>query len=136
MLRTLLISFSFLTFFSFSSFTQLDSLNVTANFGYENAIDFDGDSVLQKTVIVETWINDFDFFGEIIITVYDQEANFPVDKQKFTKQQVSDLNMINSGVITIKSFNIEENRSYRIEAIVSNYQGLYLPVTESILTAN
>lgn len=136
MFKTLLIASLFLTLFGFSSIAQLDSLSLTANFGYESVQDFDGSIVQQKMITSETWINDFDFFGEIIITVYDQEVNYPVDKQKFSKQQITDLNMINDGVISIKTYTIEENRSYRIEAIVTNYQGLYMPVLESILSAN
>lgn len=64
---------------SFSAVSQLDSVSVNAHFEMVNIQTEGGDSLTVKIIRAETWINDFDFFGEIIVTAYDEASGFPVE---------------------------------------------------------
>lgn len=125
--------FSFITLFNSPVFSQLDSISLTSSFIYENVEGYEGDSINQKIIKTETWVNDFDFFGEILIMIYDLENDYPVDQIKYTKQEIIDGGLILNNVITIKSYTAEEERSYKIVSNVRNFQGNNLPLVETVL---
>lgn len=119
---------------SFSAVSQLDSVSVNAHFEMVNIQTEGGDSLTVKIIRAETWINDFDFFGEIIVTAYDEVSGFPVDKVKHTVQSITENELYNSGIITVDLYRgLEEGRSYRLEVIVRDYQGMNLPVASTLL---
>lgn len=133
-LKKLSLFSSFFLFFHFSSYCQLDSAFLNAYFETIE-VQVDGKDPLSiKVIRTETWVNDFDFFGEIIVTAYDEQTGNPVDKAKHTLQSVIDNNLYHSGVIQIDLYRgIDNGRSYRIEAVVRNYQGLNLPIVSKTL---
>ncbi|MBC9812573.1 hypothetical protein H9Y05_08835 [Crocinitomicaceae bacterium CZZ-1] len=119
-----------LAFVPFSSTAQLDSASVNTYFETVT-VQLEGldSTATVKAIKTETWVNDFDFFGEIIVTAYDQETDYPVHKIKHTAQSILDNNLYNSGIITINiQHGVEEEREYRVEVIVRDYQGMNYPI--------
>lgn len=132
-MRRLIIIFLFFVH-SFSADSQLDSISVNAYFDMVNLPTEEGDSIFLKIIRTETWVNDFDFFGEIIVTAYDEQTGYPVNKVKNILQSVVDNGLNNAGVITVELLGgIEEGRSYRVDVLVRNYQGMNLPITSVML---
>lgn len=131
-LLTNLISIIVLSILSFSSFSQLDSVSVNSSFSYVTVQDVDT-TFQQKIITSEISISDFDFLGDIVVTFYDLETNYPIDKQKYSRQELIDLGKWNQGIATIRTSFVEENRSYKVEVIASNFQGLYLNTIYSTL---
>lgn len=119
-----------LAFVPFSSTAQLDSASVNAYFETTTAqLEGYDSTVTVKVIKTETWVNDFDFFGEIIVTVYDEETGYPVQKIKHTAQSILDNNLLNSGIIVINlQSGIEEGKTYRVDVIVRDYQGMNYPI--------
>ncbi len=119
----------------FKCFSQLDSISVSPAFEYVEIQD--GDSTFQqKTISAQISIHDFDFLGSLLVTFYDVETNYPVDKQKYTRQELIDSELWNQGTAKISTYYVEENKSYRIEVIASNFQGLYLETVVTNLTVD
>lgn len=116
--------------FSFFSSSQLDSASVNAYFETTTAhLEGLDSTVTIKVIKTETWVNDFDFFGEIVVTAYDEETGYPVHKIKHTTQSILDNNLRNSGIIAINlQHGIEEGKTYRVEVIVRDYQGMNYPI--------
>lgn len=119
-----------LVLFPFYSSAQLDSASVHIDFETVTAQLEGSDSIVTVKVIkTETWVNDFDFLGEIIVTAYDEETDYPVHRIKHTTQSIIDNNLYNSGIITINiQHGIEEERTYRVDVIVRDYQGMNYPI--------
>lgn len=113
---------------------QLDSVSVELqpeNYQYLNELN---DLTIGTCIKVDTRISDFDFFGEILITAYDIETNFPVDMIKFTKSQIISNEMLGENVITAKVCNsIESGRTYRIDVQVRDYQGMNLALKQEMI---
>lgn len=134
-MRKFILLLPFLTI-SFFDFGQLDSISVTAYYGFiELPVTNNSDSTITvKAIKTETWVNDFDFFGEIIVTAYDQETNYPVHKVKHTLQSINDNSLYESGLIKVEVFHgLEEGRKYRVDVLVRDYQGMNLPIKTKIL---
>ncbi len=124
----------FLTLFSIvlnsSAISQLDSVSVNAYYTYLNQ----GDSLNVKTIRTETWVNDFDFFGEIVITVYENETNYPIHRVKHNKEFIDANDLYSNGLIKIDLFHgLEEGRSYRVDVLVRNYQGMHYPIISKLI---
>lgn len=119
-----------LALFPFYSAAQLDSASVNAYFETTTAqLEGYDSTVIVKVIKTETWVNDFDFFGEIIVTAYDEETGYPVQKIKHTAQSILDNNLLNSGSIVINlQSGIEEGKAYRVDVIVRDYQGMNYPI--------
>ena len=126
-----LIVFTISAFFSFS---QLDSTSIMLSSESYSYLDENNDSILARCVNVETWVNDFDFFGEIVVTVIELENNFPVEIKKLSKNDVISSNSILTDSILIKMYaGIVVGRTYSIEVQVRDYQGLNLPLQTATL---
>ncbi len=127
------LSFLFLFLIScFPAFCQLDSISVSAHFEMVDVQTEEGDSLSVQIIRTETWVNDFDFFGEIIVTAYDEQTGYPVNKVKHTLQSVLDNGLNNAGIITVDLLGgIEQGRSYRVDVLVRNYQGMNLPIVST-----
>ncbi len=119
-----------LALFPFFSSAQLDSASVNAYFEMADArIEGVDSTVTLKIIKTETWVNDFDFFGEIIVTAYDEETGYPVHKIKHTAQSIIANNLHNSGIIAINiQHGIEEGKTYRVDVIVRDYHGMNYPI--------
>lgn len=126
----------FLLFLVFSnfSFSQLDSANVTLEFK-PNTIIENGDTIVANYFEATVWVNDMDFFGEVVIDVFDTEYNYPVNKVKFTKQQLLDQSLISGLTFKVGVYNIEEGKQYKIVTHVRDYQGMNLPFIEKLQIA-
>ncbi len=133
--RALLVLPFFIFFQVNYSQAQLDSVNVTASFETSSVI-VDGITIPTNNIVVETWVNDFDFLGTIDISVINTEDESLVDLKKYTKAQILAENLFSNGIITTIVLNIDSSASYRIEIGITNYQGLYLAPQEFVLTAN
>jgi hypothetical protein len=120
-------------FFPFLGYSQIDSIDVNVKFERKTFKVEGEDSLTLKVIKAETWINDFDFFGEIIVTVYDEIGGYLVDKVKYTKQAVIDNNLYNSGVISTILYNGIDKHNYRIDVLVRDYQGMNFPIISKTL---
>ena len=114
------------TIYGVFSFAQIDS--VTVNLHFETGTD-PGDSSLTIDVLhVDASIYDIDFMGEVIVTVYDATAGFPMGRIKMTAQEFTDQNLLNGDIVTIKLYGLDPVVPYRTETHVRNYQGANSPV--------
>lgn len=111
--------------FSFLANCQLDSVNVTYQF---NSIPANENAApnFQK-LFVNVWVNDFDFFGEVIIDVIDAQTNYPLTKVKVTHDEIVTMNVLNNGQFTIEIGNFNFQNQMIIKASIRNYQYLDLP---------
>lgn len=108
----------------FCSTAQLDSASVNAYFDMTEAQVEGLDSTVNLKVIkTETWINDFDFFGEIVIEFTEISTGYTVYIAKKTKAQILAENLISDNTIRIPGYHIEEQRSYKMRFIIRDYQG-------------
>ncbi len=124
-MKQLLFLFLFLLSY-FPVFCQLDSISVTAHFEMVNVQPEEGDPVSVKIIRTETWVNDFDFFGEIVVEFTEISTGYTVYIVKKTKQQIIHENLITNNVIRIPGYNIEEQRSYKVRFIIRDYQGNHI----------
>ena len=129
-----LLLLSFITFFSNFSFSQLDSANVSLEYKTNTIIE-NGDTIAANYFEATVWVNDMDFFGEVVIDVFDTEYNYPVNKVKFTKQQLLDQSLISGLTFKVPVYIFEAGREYKVVTHVRNYQGANLPFIEKIQTA-
>lgn len=124
MKKTLYYCLLLLALFPFSSSAQLDSASVNAYFEMADAQIEGVDSTIHLKVInTETWINDFDFFGEIVIEFTEISTGYTVYIAKKTKAQILAENLISDNTIRIPGYHIEEQRSYKMRFIIRDYQG-------------
>ncbi len=114
-------------------FSQLDSITIDATFEYSTAIDELGDTLQSKSIRVDTWVNDFDFFGEITLTVYELSSDVPFVISRFSKDEVVSQNLYADNVISVPIQFVEEGKSYRITSLVRNDEGLNIPMAETIV---
>lgn len=117
-------------------FAQLDS--ATVDFQLKTFVDINefNDSITGKYYDVTIWVNDMDFFGEVVVSVYDNDLNYPVNKVKYTKTQLIDQGLIIGQEFTIPIYNIEEGRTYRFVTFIRDYQSNNIPIIENMVTAN
>lgn len=113
-----------LAFVPFSSTAQLDSASVNAYFETVT-VQLEGldSTVTVKVIKTETWVNDFDFFGEIVIEFREISTGYTVYIAKKTKQQIIQENLMTNNVIRIPGYHIEDQRSYKVRFIIRDYQG-------------
>ena len=130
-----LLLLTFITVFSNFSFSQLDSANVNLEFKTNTFVE-NGDTITANYFEATVWVNDMDFFGEVVIDVFDIENSYPVNKVKFSKQQLLDQDLISGLSFKIPVHVFEKEREYKVVTYVRNYQGMNLPFIEKILFAN
>lgn len=126
----LIISFLFSSFI-FLGFGQLDTATiVSVDDVVINLTDSTG-SVYQDTVLqVEIFVNDFDFFGELIVTIKDQPTQYPLLMVKKTKADIvasGSYNATNER-ITLQLPLYDFTNPLDIQVVVRNYQGANLPL--------
>lgn len=113
-----------LALFPFYSAAQLDSASVNAYFETTTAqLEGLDSTVTIKLIKTETWVNDFDFFGEIVIEFREISTGYIVYIAKKTKQQIIQENLMTNNVIRIPGYHIEDQRSYKVRFIIRDYQG-------------
>lgn len=115
---TLFLSFSF---FSYSQLTE-----ASAEVSVESAVlnEEDGTLMTYFNIVNNVTINDADFFGAVVITVYDSENGYPLAK---IKKQKSDLDIQNNQFV-VKIVGMENQSGYDVEIDVRDYQSNTLPL--------
>ena len=120
-----------LVFASSFSYSQLDSVLVNITFTTEvdsTTTDSLGMYVIDDVININASVYDVDFLGEVIVTVYDHAADYPIAMLKMTKQQLIDANQKVGSTVTLKIYGIDNAGSYRIETQVRNFQGANFPM--------
>lgn len=117
-------------FVSGQLFGQLDSAAIVSVINVPvEIIDTNETEVIYSELSVQTYINDYDFFGEILIVVNDGENGYPLIMKKLTKVEIESLNLFNNGSniisVTLPIYSIVETMD--IQVVVRNYQGGNLP---------
>jgi hypothetical protein len=116
---------------SFLSYSQIDSVDVNLNFTVETdstILDSLGNYSIIDVINVNATINDVDFLGEVLVTVYDSSLDYPIAMIKMTAQQIIDANQKVGSVVTVKLDGIDPSGSYRVETQVRNFQGANFPM--------
>lgn len=105
---------------------QLDSVSVS-NVSFSQEVISDSLTNITDTVdimAVDVYIDDIDFMGEVLVTVYDLENNFPLSFVKHTKAELLSYSLINGSVATLELLGLEPTvNSYKIDVQVRNFQG-------------
>lgn len=118
-------------FVSGQLFGQLDSAAiVSVNETTIEITDTLGVIHTDTVIEVQVFINDFDFFGEIIVTAIHVESQYPLQKLKLLKSEIENNNLFNITQNTISIYIpiSEVIGDIEIQAIVRNYQGANLPL--------
>lgn len=108
------------------SFAQINS--VTSDVHFETEVGESDSASVINVLHVDATIDDIDFMGEILTTVYDAVSNYPVMLIKMTKQEYTDSNDISEDIVTTRIYGLSPENSYRIETVVRNFQGANFPV--------
>ncbi|MCR9171961.1 MAG: hypothetical protein NXI10_05690 [bacterium] len=78
---------------------------------------------------VEVFMDDIDFLGEVLVTVYDQATGYPLQMVKQTKSELELNDLIIGSFAKIEIFGLEPNVGlYNIDVQVRNFQGGNLPL--------
>lgn len=109
-------------------YAQLDSVSVSLEFDQETVLDSLGGTDTLHYMNVNVYTDDIDFLGEIIVTVYDGNSNFPLGKLKFTKQEAINEGILSGSITTIRFDYRSTAESYKVESLIRNYQGANLPL--------
>ncbi len=120
-----------IAFCSNGLFAQLDSASVSLSL--TNEVDPSDTTAMVDVLTIETTVNDIDFFGEVVITVYEYNTNYPVSMMKVAKQEFIDEQQVSGNVLITKIYGIDGSMSFRIETSVRNFQGASLPIIYSEL---
>jgi len=120
-------------FLSGTTFSQLDTVSVS-NISFSQEVEMDTVTNVSDTIDImslDIYMDDIDFMGEFIVTVYDSGTDYPLSMIKYTRQEAIDEGIINADVATVQLAYLGASGSYRIETQVRNYQGGNLPVVIS-----
>lgn len=122
----LLIISTLMSLLSFGATCQLDSVNVTYTLTeYQNPED---STQVGENLAVQVWVNDFDFFGEVIIDVIHLDSQYPLAMVKKTKSEIENENLLNSeGWMNIPIGLLVAGNDLELKISVRNFQELNLP---------
>ena len=121
----MLKSIFFLLFFSLlcnTSYSQLDSVSVSISFETDSSavIDTLFSSEIMKANI---WVNDADFVGQAMVSVYDLQSHVPVSRVKYTRQQMLDEGYITDGNnLSFPIGSLSSGGQYSIEFELQDFQ--------------
>jgi hypothetical protein len=110
------------------AFAQLDSVQVNVSFDLQTITT--QDSTLQVQMLqAKVWVNDFDFLGQVMVSVYDQATNTPLARVKYTAAEITAQNLLANGWITLNLGALQGNVAVRVETQVTSFTGAYhMPV--------
>lgn len=118
---------------SFSLQAQMDSISV--NVYYEGEVQSPFDSTeTYEFMHVDVFIDDFDFFGELLIEVSDSLHGNILAKYKRSAAQVLQEELLDESVIKTEIDAFAIDRTYRIVARISGYNGAILFVETRYLS--
>jgi len=111
------------------AFAQLDSVSVTLSFSQEASLDSTQTIDSIDVLNVEIFLDDIDFFGEVLVVVYDLSSGHPIAQIKSTKVELQTLSAISGSIATIEFPGFTPVvGSYRIDVLARNFQGGNLPI--------
>lgn len=111
---------------SFNASAQLDSASVSLNLA--NVLDPADSNVVINVLNVDVFLNDTDYFGEIVVTMYQAGTDYPLMMQKFTKQEALNGQYLIGNHLIVPFNEVDSAGAYRMETQVRNYQGANLPL--------
>jgi len=112
-------------------FAQLDSVQVQVSFQSHTVQA--GDSTLQVEMLqAKVWVNDFDFLGQVMVSVYDQATNTPLARVKYTAAEITAQNLLVNGWVTVDLLPLQGNVAVRVESQLTNFVGAYLAPVETL----
>jgi hypothetical protein len=109
------------------AFAQLDSVQVNVSFDPQTIVDEVSDSTFQVQMLqAKIWVNDFDFLGQAMVSVYDQATHTPLARVKYTAAEITAQNLLADGWITLNLGALQGNVAVRVETQLTNFTGAYL----------
>lgn len=118
---------------SFSLQAQMDSISVNVYFEGEVESPFDSTQTYEY-IHVDVFVDDFDFFGELLIEVSDSLYGNILAKYKRSAAQVVEQELLDGSVIKAEIDAFAIDRSYKIVARISGYNGAILFVETRYLS--
>ncbi len=131
-----LITSLFILAFSWS-YAQLDSASIVSVDYIASAVtDSTGATVTDSTLQIEIYVNDFDFLGEVLLTITDSPSDYPLAKFRMDRAEIESSGLYDdsSQTITFLFQGVYSANSLNIRAVISNYQGAYLPYLDTLYT--
>ncbi len=111
------------------AYAQLDSVSVSLSFTQEVSLDSTQTNDSTDILNVEVYLDDIDFLGEVLVTVYDLPSGQPLAQIKSTKAELISLNAISGFVATIEFAGFPPiTGSYKVDVLARNFQGGNLPI--------
>lgn len=109
---------------SFNGTAQLDSASVSLSF--TTAQDPEDSLATVDVIEVNVSIYDIDFMGEVIVTLFDQATNYPIQRLKKSSAELIAEGSINGDIATVYFYEVLTTEDYTIETQVRNFQGANL----------
>lgn len=127
-MKNILLTTLFVSLYSLC-FSQLDSVSVSMSFVPDSTSTMDTlvPSDLLKTDI---WVNDTDFVGKAMVSVYDQLSNRPISRVKYTHAELLQQGYIVGNVLSIPVGYLDPTGQYLVKVQLQNFQLNYLAPIE------
>jgi hypothetical protein len=109
------------------AFAQLDPVQVNVSFDPQTLVDEFSDSTFQIQMLqAKIRVNDFDFLGQVMISVYDQATDTPLARVKYTVAEITAQGLLSNGWITLNLGALQGNVAVRVDTQLTNFVGAYL----------
>lgn len=111
-------------------YSQLDSVSIVSiqNVPLE-LIDSTENGIQVSNLNLEIYIDDYDFFGEVLVVVTEIESGYPISMKKFMKVDLDNNNLFNSStkVLSLTQPIYNSTQPMQVQVVVRNFQGGHLP---------
>lgn len=108
-------------------FSQLDSVQVNVTFETQTFTPAASDSVLQVQMLqTKIWVNDLDFLGQVMVSVYDQATNTPLARVKYTATEIQTQGLVSGGWIVLNTVALQGQIAVRVVTQLTGFTGAYL----------
>jgi hypothetical protein len=118
-----LLTFLFLSCGSFV-FSQLDSVQVQVAFENQAITPEPGDSAIQIQMLqTRIWVNDIDFLGQVMVSVYDQTTDTPLARIKYSAAEIQSQELMANGWITLNTVALQGQLALRVVTQLKDVNG-------------
>ncbi|NVK64006.1 MAG: hypothetical protein HWE22_05435 [Flavobacteriales bacterium] len=124
----LLLTISFCLYCN-TSFSQLDSVSVSISFVTDSTLAMDT-LIPSETMKADIWVNDTDFVGKVMISVYDQSNNRPMARVKYSHAELLQEGYISGNVLSVPVGYLDSTGQYSVKVQLQNFQLNYLSPIE------
>ncbi len=124
----LLLTISFCLYCN-TSFSQLDSVSVSISFVTDSTLAMDT-LIPSETMKADIWVNDTDFVGKVMISVYDQSNNRPMARVKYSHAELLQEGYISGNVLSVPVGYLDSTGQYSVKLQLQNFQLNYLSPIE------